>query len=142
MNADEDRCTPFASLDFWGDNLEPTPLLAVIPLKAPRPKRKGDPVGRSRNGKVPVAKVGTCNVFTHKDVHEHDLNVHLRYILDAICPRISEIREIKRAQQIEWRITLFEGSYENEKLKDVDPSLLEAARELGIPVEVEEPFPQ
>lgn len=136
MSDDFDDFGPEASLDFWGEKLDAGPIMAVVPMKASKPKRKGDPLGPAREGKVPVAKFGTCIFFTGDVVLDRDPSAHVQYILDAIQAHTAEIMKIKQAQEIEWSITVFEGSRDNEKLKDVDPVLMEAARELGIPVEV------
>lgn len=131
-----DDAGPFASLDFWGESLDPDPIVALIPLRPYKPTRKGDPLVKKERatGSVPVAKFGTCHFFSYEHVVSRDPSAHLGYVVDAIESRIDAIRTLKDMQRIDWRITFFEGDRPNEKLKDVSPDLIEAIRQLGIPL--------
>ncbi|MEO8716083.1 MAG: DUF4279 domain-containing protein [Acetobacteraceae bacterium] len=124
----------FVILDFRGDNLDPAELTSVIPLKPLRPRKKGDPLGPSRNGKAPTVKVGYCGFSTDDEVASKNASVHVDFILNVVRPHYSALREIMIRQSLIWRAVLFEGNREGRYFSDVDPRLLLIAAELGLPL--------
>src|SRR5665213_1683083 len=106
-NPEDDGGTPFVTLDFIGDDLDPEPLITLIPLRARRPLKKGDPTGSARDGNVPRAKTGVCIFSTLDATNSRSLNEHLRLVLDTIEVRESEIKRIVAAYSLRWQAVLF-----------------------------------
>jgi hypothetical protein len=130
----------YVLLSFRGDNFDPPPLIALIPLAAVRPRRKGEPVSRPRNGKPPVlAKTGGCSFTTDDQVASGDPNDHVRFLLGIVQERIGAIREIMREQSLTWTAWVFEGDREGQKMSDVDAALIRRATDLGLPLLRKEP---
>ena len=127
-------------MDFVGDDLDPAPLIALIPLKPIRPMRKGEPMYWPKDGRPPfLAKTGACSFTTDDRVSSGDPNDHVRFLLGIIEDRIDAIREIVRQQSLRWTAWLFEGDSEGQKMSDLDPALARRAAELGLSLRRKEP---
>lgn len=128
-------------LDFGGDNLDPLPLVALVPLTPNgRPIRKGEPMSRPKNGRPPVlAKRGYCGFATHDRASSGNSNDQVRFLLGIVQDHIEAIREIMRKQSLTWTAWLFEGDSEGQRFSDLDPALTRRAAELGLPLLRKEP---
>ncbi|HJS86307.1 MAG TPA: DUF4279 domain-containing protein [Acetobacteraceae bacterium] len=128
-------------LDFGGDNLDPAPLMALIPLTPNgRPIRKGEPMSQPKDGRPPfLAKRGYCGFTTDDRVSSGSANDHVRFLLGIVQDHIEAIREIVRQQSLTWTAWLFEGDSEGQKFSDMDPALLRWAADLGLPLRRKEP---
>jgi hypothetical protein len=113
--------------------------LALIPLTCKRPIKKGDPLTRPREGRLQRAKTGFCNFVTYDRASARGANAHVRCLLEAIVPRLAEIRTIMETQNIVWRALLFEGEGKGESFADLSPELLGVAQSIGLPLEPKEP---
>jgi hypothetical protein len=133
-NAEDMDDSAFIMLDFKGDNLDPTPLLSLLPLVPVRPKKKGDPVGPTRNGRTPTAKTGYCGFTTDGKVQSKNSTDHAEFLLKVIDERINNIREIMSTHSLTWRAVLFEGNSDGRYFSDLSPELLRRAAELGLPL--------
>jgi uncharacterized protein DUF4279 len=130
----------FVPLSFRGDNLDPPPLIALIPLNPGRPKRKGEPMSQPRDGRpAALAKTGVCSFSTDDKVSSGSANDHVRFLLGIVQDRIEAIREIVRQQSLTWTAWLFEGDAEGQKMSDLDPALARWAADLGLPLLRKEP---
>jgi len=143
-HACDDEDGAFVTLDFLGDALDPATLLPVVPLAPNRSKRKGDPLGRPFNGRVPVAKTGYCSFSTggmaghgHGHGHGHgngNGNDHVAFILRAIEPRIEDIRRVMAASGLRWKLMFFEGDAPGNRFADLEPELFAWAERLDLPL--------
>ncbi|MGA9866248.1 MAG: DUF4279 domain-containing protein [Acetobacteraceae bacterium] len=136
-DADDTEERAFFMLDFVGDRLDPAPLMALLPLTAVRPKRKGDPLGPTRDGKTPRAKMGYCGFQTDDKVPAKNPNEHAEFLMQVISTHLNGIRSIMSAQSLAWKAVLFEGSSEGQRFSDLDPEILRKAEELGLPLSFE-----
>lgn len=132
LNSDDEGA--FILLDFRGDRLDPAPLVSSIPLTPVRPKRKGDPLGPSKGGRIPTAKTGYCGFTTMGKRLPKDGNAHLAFLLKSVSDQIVMIREIMSAQSLEWCATFFEGRSEGQLFSDLSPELTERTARLGLPL--------
>ncbi|MEO9189656.1 MAG: DUF4279 domain-containing protein [Acetobacteraceae bacterium] len=123
--------------DFIGERLDPAPLIALLPLTAVRPKQKGDPLGPTRDGKTPRAKIGYCGFQTDDKVPTKTPNDHAKFLIKVISNHLNEIRSIMSAQSLAWKAVLFEGSSEGQRFSDLDPEIFRRADELGLPLSFE-----
>jgi hypothetical protein len=121
-------------LDFLGDNLEPSQLIALIPLRPLGPKRKGEPLGRTRGPTQPVAKIGYCGFTTHDQDRLATSNAHLGFLLDIVEPRLEAMRRVMSEQSLRWTVTFFEGDHPGQYLADLDQELLQRAAHLDLPI--------
>jgi hypothetical protein len=124
----------FVLLDFRGDDLDPAPLISLIPLTPVRLKKKGDPLSGGKKEKVPIAKVGYCGFTTAGKVPSRDTNEHVRALLDAISGHIDEVRKVMSLQSLIWEALLFEGRMKGQLYSDLDTRLIGHAEELGLPL--------
>lgn len=131
---DPDDEGAFIILDFRGDKLDPAPLLSLIKLTPVRPKKKGDPLGPSRGGRTPVAKIGYCGFSTMGKASPQDGNAHLAILLKTVSDHIVAIRQIMLAQSLEWRAVFFEGHAEGGRFSDLRPELIDRAAQIGLPL--------
>jgi hypothetical protein len=129
--------TPYVLLDFIGDDLDPEPLISLIPLRALRPLKKGDPTGPAGDGKVPRAKTGVCIFSTRDATNSSSLNEHLRLVLDTVEERECEIKRIMAAYSLRWQAVLFNEPPEADPRPLLDASLVQRAAKLGLPLETE-----
>lgn len=132
--ADDTDEGAFFMLDFIGERLDPAPLIALLPLTAVRAKKKGDPLGPSRDGKTPRAKIGYCGFRTDDKVSAKIPNEHAKFLIQVISSHLDEIRSIMSAQSLAWKAVLFEGSSEGQRFSDLDPGIFRRADELGLPI--------
>ncbi|MGH7211986.1 MAG: hypothetical protein ACREF1_11075, partial [Acetobacteraceae bacterium] len=125
-------------LDFTGDRLDPAPLVALLPLTTVRrPKKKGDPLGPTREGKTPRAKTGYCGFHTHDIVPSKTANEHAKFLLEFVSDHLSGIRSIMSAQSLAWKAVLAEGPLEGQRFSDLEPEIFRKADELGLPLSFE-----
>jgi len=135
--AEQESGTPWVLLDFKGDDLDPEPLISLIPLKALRPSKKGDAMGPARDGKVARAKTGVCIFSTHEAVHSASLNEHLKLVLDTVEARETQIKQMMAAYSLRWAAVLFNEPPEADPRPLLDASLVARAARLGLPLERE-----
>ncbi|MCB8874425.1 DUF4279 domain-containing protein [Acidisoma silvae] len=133
MSSEDEDYESFIVLDVKGDKLDPTSLLALIPLTCKRPRRKGDPMGQS------FAKTGYCGFTVDGRERLRDGTAHLRLILDALEPNIAAIQIIMQEQSLAWQATFFEGNYKGHSFSELSPDLLRRAANIGLPVVKKEP---
>ncbi|HVB68279.1 MAG TPA: DUF4279 domain-containing protein [Acetobacteraceae bacterium] len=124
----------FALLDFKGEDLDPAPLISLIPLTPVRPRKKGDPLGPDKGGKVPVAKTGYCGFTTAGKILSKSANDHVSAILDIVDDRIVAIREVMSLQSLAWKAVLFEGRSKEQVFSSLNPELSRRASGLGLPL--------
>jgi hypothetical protein len=132
-NKDQVDDGAFVLLDFTGDNLEPAPLLSLLTLPA-RSKKKGTPLGPTRNGRTPVAKTGYCSFTTYCAILSKMAVSHVELLFQTLESRISAIRDIMDRQELTWAAVLFEGNSDREYFSDLSPALFERADKLGLPI--------
>lgn len=133
-DVDDTDHSAFIMLDFKGDNLDPAPLLSLIPLVPVRPRKKGTPVGPTRNGRTPTAKTGYCGFTTDGKIRSKNSSDHVEFLLSVIDECIDDIREIMNRHSLTWRAVLFEGNSDGRYFSDLGPELFRRARELGLPL--------
>jgi len=127
-----------ACLDFVGEELDPDDILPLVPLKADGPKKKGDPLFNSRNGKTSHARFGACIFYTTGVVCSSNLSDHVVFLLNNIEPTLEKIKNVVDRQNLRWFITCFLDS-PDEKLETLlSPAIFMRAAEFGIPIEVED----
>ncbi len=124
----------FFLLDFKGDDLDPAPLISLIPLTPVRPRKKGDPLGHDKDGRVPTARTGYCGFTTADKIRSKNANDHVRAILDIVDDRLVAIRDMISLQSLEWTAVLFEGPSEGRVFSNLNPELFRRASELGLPL--------
>lgn len=140
-NADDTDEGAYFFLDFIGDCLDPAPLVALLPLPTVgRPKKKGDPLGPTRDGKTPRAKTGYGGFDTHDIVPATTANEHAKFLLQMICDHLDGIRSVMAAQSLAWKAVLAEGPSEGQRFSDLDPEILRRADELGLSLSFAQPI--
>ena len=132
--SDLDGEAVFVVLDFIGDNLEPSRLVPLIPLDPGRPKRKGEPLGRTRGATQPVAKTGYCGFSTTGQGLPATSNAHLGFLLAIVEPRLGAIQRVMSEQTLRWKATFFEGDHPGQYFADLDREVLARAARLGLPI--------
>ena len=128
-------------LDFFGDDLEPSQLIPLIPLRPLGPRRKGEPLGRTRGLTQPAARIGYCGFTTHDQDRLPTPNAHLGFVLDILEPRLEAIRRVMLEQSLNWMITFFEGNRAGQYLADLDQEFLQRAASLDLPIYREQEMP-
>ena len=122
---------------FRSDDLDPPPLISLIPLTPVRPKRKGDPTSK-RWQPPPVAKTGYCGFTTRDRDLPRDGDAHLEFLLDMVEQRIDAIRQIMLAQSLDWHAVFFKGDAEGQSFTDLSPGLVDRATRLGLSLRASE----
>lgn len=140
-DASPDAEGAFVLLTFVGDEIEPSSLTSLIPIPSVRSKKKGHPLGPSRDGKTPVAKTGYCAFSTADLVESEMLNDHVKLILSAIEDIAPTIKSIMEEQSISWQAVLFEGNSEGGLSIDVDTAFLQKMDQIGLPFSFEKVSP-
>lgn len=121
-------------LEFQGDRLDPATLIPLIPLKLlGRPKKKGEPMGRVSNRRMPVTKTGYCSFLT-EDYESADVNDQLERILKIVEANIGPLRSIIDSQSLTWDALLFPGTAGTPSLADLRPELVRWAARLELPL--------
>lgn len=87
----------FVLPDFTGDNLDPAPLVSLIPLTPVRPKRKGDALGPAIGGSARTAKTGYCGFTTAGNGLLPTGDAHLEFILKSLADHVVAMRKIMSA---------------------------------------------
>jgi hypothetical protein len=123
ITACDDEDGAFVMLDFLGDALDPAMLLPLIPLTPVRSKRKGDPMVRPINGRILVAKIGYCGFTTGGMLGTADGDDHVAFALQAIEPRIEDIRRVLAESGLRWELEFFEGETVGYRFIDLNPEL-------------------
>jgi hypothetical protein len=132
MSPDDDGA--FIILNFTGDNLDPAPLISLIPLTPVRPKRKGEALGSAKGGSAPTAKTGYCGFTTAGNGLLPSGDAHLECLLKSVEDHVVAIRKIVSAQSLEWRAVFFEGDSEGQSFSDLSPELVQKAGLIGLPL--------
>lgn len=129
-----------ASLHVLGDRLDPDAVICLIPLRPGQVARKGERLtspGIPARRDAAIARTGVCFFDVDDSAHALPLNQRLSIMLDAVEPRIAEPRALIAEQDLRWDITVFQSTTPDGSMQSVDPTVLNRAFRLGLPIIVD-----
>lgn len=101
----------YATLRFTGDELDPSHISAILPVKPKRAHRKGESYFAGPRAGALTGQTGIW-YFDTRDVTSHDLADHLARIIDLLYPdgnvdRVTGLHDVLEREHAKARVSCF-----------------------------------
>jgi hypothetical protein len=133
----------FATLRFAGDDLDPSEISKILPIKPSRAHRKGEEFVAGRRAGTLRGRTGIWFLATDKLVPSDSLGDHISFLYRLLYPeptdnrRVTKLREILEKTHSHAHVTCFWHGDPGEVVPEIPPQFRSALEPIAADIETD-----